>query len=68
MYEQVTVLKSVEVLPLQDAANVCWLDRVSKDGETIAEVPSRKAYGREQKEDFLIEVEGAAFYVSALGW
>lgn len=62
------VLKSVNILPSQGAANVQWADQILKNGEVISESYHRKAYTQDQKEEFLAEVEGAESYISALGW
>jgi len=63
-----TILKSVEVLPEQSAVNVMWENQILRDGEVISAAPHRKAYGQEQKDEFLTEVEGASAYVTILGW
>lgn len=62
------VLKQVTVLAQQSAANVQWANQILRDGEVISETFERKAYTQEQKDEFLVEVEGADAYVSALGW
>ena len=62
------ILKSVEILPTQNSINVLWVDQVLRDEEVIAETNHRKAYSAAQKDDFLAEVDGAAGYVSAIGW
>ena len=62
------ILKQVTVLAQQSAANVQWANQILKDGEVIAETFERKAYTSDQKADFLAEVEGAASYITVLGW
>ncbi len=62
------ILKQVSILPSQSAVNVQWADQILRDGEVISENFHRKAYTVEQKEEFLVEVEEAASYVTALGW
>ena len=61
-------LSQVTVLPELNSVNVQWLDQILRDGEVIASTPFRKAYGAEQKEDFLAEVDQADQYVAILGW
>lgn len=68
MFEEVTVLSQVTILPEQNAINVQWLKQVKKDGVVIASTPHRKAYIQSQKDEFLNEVTGAANYIAALGW
>lgn len=62
------VLKQVTMLPQSNAINVQWANQILRDGEFVSETYERKAYGPEQKADFLAEVDGAAAYVSAMGW
>ena len=62
------VLKQVTVLPAQSAVNVQWSNQVLKDGAVISEAYERKAYGADQKAEFLAEVDGASSYLPALGW
>ncbi len=62
------VLKQVSTLPQQNAINVQWADQVLRDGEVISETPHRKAYMQAQAAEFAVEVEGAAAYMTALGW
>ncbi len=62
------ILKQVSILPSQSAVNVQWADQILRDGEVISENFHRKAYTIDQKEEFLLEVEGAPNYIAALGW
>ncbi|HWV16053.1 MAG TPA: hypothetical protein VN030_11550 [Cellvibrio sp.] len=62
------VLKSVEILPASSAVNVLWADQVLRDGEVISESNHRKSYNANNKDSFLIEVEGAENYIPVLGW
>lgn len=62
------ILKSVEILPAQNAINVLWVDQIMRDGEVVAETNHRKAYTQDQREAFLGEVTGGAAYVAAVGW
>lgn len=62
------VLKSVEVLLDAKSINVCWENRVLRDGEVIAQSNERCAYGLDQKEQFIADVEGAAAFVTAIPW
>lgn len=62
------ILKSVEILPAQNAINVLWVDQVLRDGDVIAETNHRKAYTQDQREQVLAEVDGGAAYVAAAGW
>jgi len=63
-----SILKQVSILPAQNAVNVQWANQILRDGEVISETYERKAYTAEQKDEFSAEVEGAANYISALGW
>ena len=62
------ILKQVAILPQQNAVNVQWANQILKDGELLTETYERKAYTQEQAAEFLAEVEGAASYMSAMGW
>jgi hypothetical protein len=62
------ILKSVEILPAQNAINVLWVDQIMRDGEVVSELNHRKAYTQDQREAFLTEVGGGAAYVAAVGW
>lgn len=68
MLTENTIIKQVAILPNQSAINVQWANQILRDGEVISENYHRKAYTAEQKAEFLAEVEGAAGYVSAVGW
>jgi hypothetical protein len=62
------ILKAVTVKPTQQAIEVQHSDQILRDGEVISEQYHRKAYGIEQKDEFIAEVEGAAAYIQAAGW
>lgn len=62
------VLKQVSVLPSTKTIEVQWSDQIIKDESVISEKYHRKAYSEKQKEEFLAEVEGAASYITAVGW
>jgi hypothetical protein len=62
------ILKQIAVLTEASAINVQWADQILRDGQVISETVHRKAYSNKQKDEFLAEVEGAAPYVSAVGW
>lgn len=62
------ILKQVTTLPAQSAVNVQWSNQVLRDGEVISETFERKAYTADQAAEFLVEVEGAESYITALGW
>lgn len=62
------ILKQVTILAQQSAANVQWANQVLKDGVLLTETYERKAYTADQKAEFEAEVEGAANYITALGW
>lgn len=62
------VLKQVTILPQQNSINVQWADQILRDGEIVNELYHRKAYSHEQVAEFSAEVEGAAAYMTAIGW
>lgn len=62
------VLKQISVLPLSKTIDAQWEDQIIKDGDVISKQYHRKAYSEKQKDEFLAEVEGAAFYITAAGW
>ncbi len=62
------ILKSVTVIPPDDTINVCWEDQILRDAEVVSCVPTWCGYNRDQKEQFLAEVENAAAYAAILGW
>lgn len=68
MLTEQRILKQVSILADIGFMNVQWANQVSRDGEIIAETFERKAYGPEQKEEFLAEVEGGKAYAIAAGW
>lgn len=62
------ILRAVTVRPDADTIEVEWRDEILRDGEVITSTPHRKAYGADQKDEFLAEVEGAEGYAAAAGW
>lgn len=62
------ILKQVTILPNQSAVNVQWANQILRDGEVISETYERKAYGQDQKADFIAEVSGGQSYADAMGW
>ena len=62
------ILKQVTTLPAQGTVNVQWANQILKDGVLLTETYERKAYTADQKAEFEAEVEGAASYMTALGW
>ena len=68
MLTEVKTIKQITVLPASNAVNVQWANQILRDGEVISETFERKAYTADQKDSFIAEVEGAAAYVTALGW
>ena len=68
MLTEQRILKQVTTLPAQSAVQVQWANQILKDGVVISETYERKAYSQDQAAEFAAEVEGAAAYVTALGW
>lgn len=62
------VLSQITALPESSTFNVQWKNQILKDGEVIASTYERKCYAIEQKDEFLLEVEGAASYITSIGW
>lgn len=62
------VLNQVSILPASGTINVQWADQILRDGEVISQSYYRKAYTQDQRAEFEAEVEGAAGYISAIGW
>ena len=50
------VLISIEVLPEQNAINVKWEDQISRDGAMISGLPFRRAYGKDQRAEFISDL------------
>lgn len=49
--------------------NVKWERQIIDDtGIVVTVIPKRKAYGIDQKNEFLLEVTGADTYILAAGW
>lgn len=67
-FTEQTILRAVTVRPDIGAIEVEWRNQVLRDGVVIADTPHRKAYMSDQKDEFLVEVEGAPDYVAAAGW
>ena len=62
-------LKQVTMLPQSNAVNVQWANQIVRDGsEVVSETYERKAYGQDQKADFIAEVSGGQAYADAMGW
>lgn len=68
MLTESRILAEVTLLTQANAINVRWDNIIKRGGEIISRVPHRKAYGSDQKAEFLVEVEGAEGYVTAMGW
>lgn len=62
------ILKQVTLLPQSNAVNVQWANQILRDGEFVSETYERKAYGEDQKGDFINEVTGGQAYSDAMGW
>lgn len=62
------VLSQVTALPESSTFNVQWKNQILKDGEVIASAYERKCYAIAQKDEFLLEVDGAAGYIVSMGW
>lgn len=63
------ILNQVTLLPQSNSINVQWSNQVIRDGyEVISETYERKAYGQDQKAQFIAEVEGGIAYATAMGW
>ena len=67
-FTEFRILSQVNHLPEASAVNVQWTNQVLKDDVVISSTYERKAYTKDQKAEFLAEVEGAAAYVTAFGW
>lgn len=62
------IVSQVNILPFSNTVNVQWSNQILKDDIVIAETYTRKAYSKEQKEEFLDEVENAESYINPLKW
>lgn len=62
------VLSQVTLLPSSNTINVQWSDQILRDGDVISQSYIRKAYTQDQRAEFEAEVEGAAGYITAIGW
>lgn len=65
--EQRTV-NQITLLTKENAINVQWKNQILRDGEEISYTYERKSYSQDQKAEFESEVEGAAAYVTVMGW
>lgn len=68
MLSEQRALKSVTIDLPTNTAEVLWVNQVLRDGTVIAENYHRTAYSADQKDIFMLDVEGAAGYVTILGW
>jgi len=62
------VLKQVTILPQSNSIQVQWADQILRDGELVSENFHRSAYGQDQKDAFVSEVDDALPYVAIMGW
>lgn len=62
-----TVLASVEVLPQINAINVRWDKQILRDGDVAVSEPFRRAYGRYERDQFLVDVPGGESYADSAG-
>lgn len=65
---ELRTVNQVSLLPQSNTINVQWKNQILRDGEEISYTYERKAYSQEQKSELEAEVEGAAAYVTAMGW
>ena len=61
------VLAGVEILPLISSINVRWEYRILKDGEVISTENQRRAYGKNERNQFLLDVPDGVNYADAAG-
>lgn len=62
------IISQITSLPDSSAFNVQWTNQIIKNGEIIAKTYERKSYTKEQKDEFISEVDNAQFYIQAIGW
>lgn len=62
------VLSQISVLPEDSTVNVKWDVVIKRGDEEVLRTPHRKAYSKDQKEEFVQEVPGASKYLDILGW
>lgn len=63
------IIKQITMLPQSNTVNVQWADQIVRDGsKVVSETYERKAYGQDQKADFIAEVTGGQAYADAMGW
>jgi hypothetical protein len=67
-FTEVRILSQVTHLPAADAVNVQWTNQVLKDDIVLSSTYERKAYTKDQKAEFLAEVDNAQAYITAFGW
>jgi hypothetical protein len=63
-----TIIKQIQVLPESNTIQVQWANQILRDGELVTETFHRCAYGADDQEKFLAEVDGAEAYIPILGW
>ena len=63
-----SVVKEVTTLPLEGNIQVGWLNTVEEDGEVLSSKMHYRLFGQDQSAEFAAEVEGAASYMTAMGW
>lgn len=62
------ILAAVEIILEQGLISVKWLNRIKRGETVISEIPHRRVFAQQEKEEFLLEVEGGEAYTSLLGW
>jgi hypothetical protein len=64
------ILRSIEVLPQQNAIQVAWDNQIIDDDDVtvLSTTIERCAYMSSQKDQFVSEVDGAAAYVDLIVW
>lgn len=68
MLTEQKVVNQVTLLPQISGIQVQWKNQILRDGVEISYTYERKAYAQEQKAEFEAEVDGAAAYVTVMGW
>lgn len=68
MLSEQRILKSITINNPSNTVEVLWADQVLRDNAVIAETYHRCAYGADEKDKFLSEVDGAQAYIAILGW
>lgn len=64
------LLKSVEIVnsEAEKTANVLWLNQILRDGDIIAGTNHRQSYTKEEKDQFIADVQDGWDYISLLQW